>query len=130
LSQEAERPAAQAWLAIARRDWQRLKLLLHAGDSAGAGFFLQQALEKFLKGYLVQRGWPLRKTHELDRLLDACRGYDPSLAGFRPLCERVSGYYVVERYPDAGEGPDVDQVESDVKEAGDLVQALFPPQAC
>ncbi|MBI4493306.1 MAG: HEPN domain-containing protein [Chloroflexi bacterium] len=120
---------AGSWRRIARLDWRRVHILLQAGDGAAAGFYLQQALEKLVKAYLVQRGWQLRKTHELDRLLDAASGYDGTLAAFRPLCERVSGYYIVERYPGAGEeGPDVDQLGQDLIEARQLALALFPDE--
>jgi HEPN domain-containing protein len=103
--------------------------MLAAADGAAAGLFLQQAIEKFLKGYLVERGWQLRRTHELDRLLDATITYEPVLARFRPLCERVSGYYLVEPYPGFGtEGPDTSQVESDQVETRDLIEALFPDE--
>lgn len=124
MSEPSAGSLADEWRAIAKRDWHRLELLRSSGDSVAAGFYLQQAIEKFLKAYLVQRGWPLRKTHELDRLLDAAHGFDVRLAAFRPLCERVSGYYLVERYPGAGEGPDAGQVAADVQEAEQLVRAL------
>ena len=95
-------------------------------DGPAAGFFLQQALEKYLKAYLISQGWGLRKTHELDRLLDASLEYAPGLDMFRSLCERVSTYYVVERYPGvAGPGPDPDQVRRDLEEARVLVLTLF-----
>jgi predicted nucleotidyltransferase/HEPN domain-containing protein len=120
----------EGWRRIARQDWQRLHLLLNAGDGAGAGLFLRQALEKLLKGYLIGRGWQLQKTHELDRLLDAAGTYDPSLLAFRPLCARVSTYYLVERYPTAaaGGGPSEAQIRLDLDEARRLVRALFPDE--
>ncbi len=40
---------------------------------------LQQAIEKYVKGWLLDRGWVLRRTHEVDRLLDDATGFDPSL---------------------------------------------------
>ena len=122
-------PNSLVWRRVARRDWRRLHLLLNAGDGPGAGLFLQQSLEKYLKGYLLERGWPLRKTHELDRLLDAAVAFDGSLAPFRPLCERVSGYYLVERYPGADDGgPDAAQIGLDLDEARRLVVGLFPDE--
>ncbi|MGH2369977.1 MAG: HEPN domain-containing protein, partial [Chloroflexota bacterium] len=81
-----DEPVPESWRRIARRDWQRAHLLLNADDAPGASFHLQQALEKFLKAYLLQSGWPLRKTHELDRLLDATTAYAPALSVHRPLC--------------------------------------------
>ena len=45
---------------------------------------LQEAMERYLKGFLIAKGWRLARTHDLRRLIqDAC-GYD---AGFRP-CRR------------------------------------------
>lgn len=127
---QPEEQVSETWRRIARQDWQRLHLLLNAGDGPGAGLFLQQALEKFLKGYLIGRGWQLRKTHELDRLLDAADTYDPALLAFRPLCARVSTYHLVERYPTAaaGGGPTEAQIRLDLDEARRLVVALFPDE--
>ena len=36
------------WLRIAEKDLGRVKHLLHAHDAEAAGFYLQQAVEKFL----------------------------------------------------------------------------------
>lgn len=117
------------WREYARRDWRRVDTMLGQQDPLAAAFFLQQALEKYLKASLISRGSELRKTHELERLLDAARDYAPELDRFRPLCERVSTYYVVERYPGiAGEGPDSAQVQNDLGEARALITALFPDE--
>ncbi|MGE0471801.1 MAG: hypothetical protein AB7L09_11030 [Nitrospira sp.] len=37
------------WRAVGRQDWHRIHVMLADGDAEGAGLFLQQALEKFLK---------------------------------------------------------------------------------
>ncbi len=100
--------------------------MLADGDGEAAGFYLQQSLEKFLKGSLVLRGQPLRKIHALQALLDVAMAEHPGLDEFRPLCERVSGYYVLARYPGTGEGPETDQVRRDLSEARSLILALFP----
>ena len=104
--------------------------MLDVGDAEAAGLFLQQAIEKYLKGWLLDRGWGLRKVHALQRLLDDASGFDPSLAPFRPLCERVSGYYLLERYPhdDRADALEIGQVESDRTEARGLVSSLFPDE--
>jgi len=53
------------WRKIAEKDWHRMEVLLEDGDPEGAAFFLQQSLEKYLKAFLLERGWKLRKIHEL-----------------------------------------------------------------
>ncbi len=44
------------WFEKARKDLQRVKVLLATDDIEGAGFHLQQAAEKYLKGYLLGKG--------------------------------------------------------------------------
>jgi HEPN domain-containing protein len=121
---------SDAWLPYARQDWSRTRLLLREHDPAGAGMHLQQAVEKYLKGWLLDRGWLLRKTHEADRLLDDATRFDPSLHKFHGLCERLSDYYLVDRYPPAGlQGPDEAQMIADIDEARQLVMILFPGES-
>jgi predicted nucleotidyltransferase/HEPN domain-containing protein len=116
---------SESWRQHARQDWQSLNIQLAAGSGYGAGVFLQQAIEKFLKDH----GWQLQKTHDLDVLLNAARGHDPTLARFRPLCERVSSYYFADRYPGAGgTSPSAAQVQADLAEATGLISALFPDE--
>jgi HEPN domain-containing protein len=87
------------WVEKAKKDLHRVKVLLADGDTEGAGFHLQQAIEKYLKGYLLSKGWKLEYVHGLVKLLNYAKDYDPSFEEFRALCEQVTGYYVIERYP-------------------------------
>lgn len=50
------------------------------GDADGAGFFLQQALEKYLKAFLLSQGWKLKKVHTLQSLLDEAAAFMPDLS--------------------------------------------------
>jgi len=103
-----------------------MRVLLADGDGEGAGFFLQQAVEKFLKAFLLMNGWRLKKIHTLHALIDDAARFEPEVTAFRPFCERVSGNYVVDRYPGLGaEGPDVAQVEQDLEEGRRLILSLF-----
>ena len=118
------------WRGAARRDWGRVKFLLSSGDGDLAGFVLQQCLEKYLKAFLLGHGWRLRKIHDLDGLLDAAAAFDPSLEKFRSLCERVADYYLASRYPILRRARlDVADVERNLSEARELIQALHPEEA-
>jgi HEPN domain-containing protein len=114
------------WMKYARKDWRRIFAMLNDNDIEGAAFFIQQALEKYLKAFMLQRGWLLRKIHDLDALLDDATEYNPSLESFRTLCKRVSGYYLIERYP-APTTLDLDRVdiEKDIEEAKEFVLTMF-----
>ena len=87
------------WLRIAERDWDRVGRLLTDGDFSLAGFCLQQAIEKFLKAFLIYHGWELRFIHNLDALLDDAVCYDLTLEEFRDICQKITAFYFIERYP-------------------------------
>jgi len=87
------------WLRIAEKDLRRAKRLLGDNDPEMAGFCLQQAVEKFLKAFLLSKGWQLRRIHDLEALLDEATTFDSTLGDFRDLCQKISAFYFVERYP-------------------------------
>lgn len=60
----------QSWLRIAEKDWNRVDHLLKLQEASAAGFFLQQAVEKFLKAYLLSKGWELKRIHDLEILIN------------------------------------------------------------
>ncbi len=87
------------WLRIATKDLERVYRLLEVDDPEAAGFYLQQSVEKFLKAFLLSRGWRLVRIHDLEALLDAALQYDSSLETFREPCQKIIAFYIVERYP-------------------------------
>jgi len=122
--------SVEDWLKIARTDWLRVNRNLQEDDVTAAGFYLQQSVEKYLKAFLLLHGWKLKKIHELDALLDEAIKYTPELTSFYHLCERVTGYYLVERYPPFDDlGIKAADVERDLKEAKKLVYTMFPEEA-
>ncbi|MGQ9629429.1 MAG: HEPN domain-containing protein [bacterium] len=87
------------WLRIAEKDLKRVEHLLGVQDPEAAGFYLQQAVEKFLKAFLLSKGWRLEHIHDLEVLLNEALVHDPSLERFRMVCQKITGFYLVERYP-------------------------------
>lgn len=122
-------PYADDWLKVARRDWHRIHVMLADEDADGAGFFLQQATEKYLKAFLLTHGWKLKKVHTLQSLLDEASMFAPDVAALRPVCERVSGFYIGERYPSVGsEGLQAEDIRRELPEARLLITTLFPDE--
>ena len=89
----------QDWLAIAERDLDRIGRSLRDDDTEAAAFFLQQTVEKSLKAFLLHHGWQLRRIHDLEALLDDAVEFESSFESFRTLCQRATGYYLIDRYP-------------------------------
>ena len=112
---------------MARKDWARVKRQLEDGDAEAAGYFLQQSIEKYLKAFLLQYGWSLKKIHAVHDLLSDAVIHQPALETFRSLCERVSGYYLAERYPPLVPSElTCADVERDREQARQLIQTLLP----
>ena len=109
------------WLQIASDDFQRVPRRLAEGDSADAAFHLQQALEKYIKGFLLSKGWKLERIHDLRALLEEASRYEPGLKKFRRLCAEVTAYYIQERYPFFGARPSCEEVETNLEHAQELV---------
>jgi HEPN domain-containing protein len=76
-------------------------------------FHCQQAVEKFLKAFLVTNKVEFGKTHNLEYLLELCSKVDKS---FQDLELGNLTFYAVEvRYPDEFYTPDIEEAKHSVK---------------
>ncbi|MBI4285707.1 MAG: HEPN domain-containing protein [Chloroflexi bacterium] len=104
----------QEWLAKGGHDLEAVRLLLRAGGPADVvAFHLQQANEKYLKGYLISHGWRLKKTHNLIELVDKAAEYESSFGDYLDMAGRLTAYYIKSRYPS---GPPADYPEEEIAE--------------
>jgi HEPN domain-containing protein len=88
------------WFAKATEDIRAAELLLaHGGPLGIASFLVQQAVEKYLKGYLISTGWPFQRIHDLEVLIEEASTRDTEFAQFLPACQRITEYYIEGRYP-------------------------------
>lgn len=85
---------AEGDLTVAEHEMQRPSPVYHT-----VCFLCQSAAEKFLKGFLISRGWTLEKTHDLVQLLGWCADYDIELAGMIAEGSLLNEYIVAGRYP-------------------------------
>jgi len=115
----------QNWFLLGDKDFRRTEHLLSIDDPEGAGYHLQQAVEKYLKGFLLSRGWKLKRIHDLEVLLNDALKYEQKLEQYRSLCQKISGYYVIDRYP-LPSMPTLtrEEVQESLAEAVELVQRL------
>lgn len=113
------------WLRIAEKDLKRVEYLLTAPDPEAAGFYLQQAVEKFLKAFLLSKGWKLERIHDLEALLNDVLAYDASFEEFRPACQKITAFYFVERYPFfVAAGPTEEDVRTSLQQVQPLIEYL------
>jgi len=114
------------WRRRGQADLEAAGILLdNDGDMQVVAALVQQGVEKHLKGWLLSRGWRLVRTHELQRLLDDAVEHDPTLVGFYVLCERLTAFYYVDRYPFMAEAPEASVVREALEEAREFVGRLL-----
>ena len=89
------------WLFRANEDISVIENLFHSGPELYASaicFHAQQAVEKFLKAFLVFHDIDFPKTHDLDYLLSECRKIDETI--FEIDLGSLTDFGVSLRYPD------------------------------
>ena len=98
---EGLRRQALEWFERGDHDIETAQLLYEEHGYADAiAYHIQQAIEKYLKGYLVLKGQKPPRVHELDTLLNLVDKFEADLyAPFIDLCEKATRYYIEDRYP-------------------------------
>jgi HEPN domain-containing protein len=89
------------WLDKAGEDLHFAESSLQDGSEfyAQICFHFHQAAEKYLKTFIVSRGLPFNKVHDLVNLLKICAGDDPTLADIKEDCITLNSAYIETRYP-------------------------------
>ncbi len=82
-------------------------------------FHCQQAVEKFLKAYLVAQQKPFSKTHNISHLLELCSTIDKSFSDLEKA-DDLTDYAVQVRYPDTWFEPNV----MDAKQAIEMAKQV------
>ena len=118
---------AQEWFERGRHDIETAQLLYdEQGYMDSIAYHIQQAIEKYLKGYLILNGQKPPKIHELDTLLNHTLCFDDSFNSFLELCEKASRYYIEDRYPP---GPIVqyeyNEIKADLDKAWELIRKVL-----
>ena len=75
----------------------------------GACFHCQQAVEKYLKAYLIYHGKDVVKTHSLDFLIDSISEFDVDFASIDT--KDLEDFSVDIRYPDDATAPTLEEAE-------------------
>src|SRR3990170_6132838 len=83
------------WFLRGEHDLQSAKLLLRQGGPTDTiAILAHQAAEKYLKGYLLTRGWKLQKTHDLEVLVSEATAHDIAFEQFLDFARVVSAFYL------------------------------------
>jgi HEPN domain-containing protein len=119
------------WLKKADEDYLFAEKHLKDEESffAPLCFHCHQSAEKYLKAYLIARGWGLKKTHDLIILLSHAVTYEQSLTILSEEVKRLNAYYIETRYPtvwpNTTERVDAERALADVSHIREAIKNLL-----
>lgn len=114
------------WFMLAQERLEKADALYKEFGASYTGVeLLQEVVERYLKGYLIGKGWSLQKIHNLSTLLDAAVERDSQFKSFADLCEELTAQYWEQHYP----GGDLAEVGADYedlrRQAGELIALIL-----
>lgn len=127
---KTEEDNPQHWFLLAEERLRSAEVLYAGvGPTYAVIELLQEALERYIKGFLISKGWILQRVHDLAFLNDEAKKFDGRFEKFDDLCERLTEQFWAQHYP----GGDLSTVGSDYEtlrlQAGELIhliQTLVP----
>jgi len=89
------------WLDKAEDDFRFAEANLLEGNEffAQICFHFQQAAEKYLKAYIINKGLKFAKVHDLVHLLRTCAAHEISFSELKEECIILNTAYIETRYP-------------------------------
>ena len=125
------------WFAFAEERLQGADVLRKSEGITALGIeALQEATERYLKGFLIAKGWTLIKTHDLERLVKEAAQFDHCFAVFQAFAIELTEDFFDQHYP-GGDltlvGQNYDTHRQQAAEMLEIIQQslpqFFPPDA-
>ncbi len=113
----------EAWLHKAHNDLKSALKLLDGDDPImdTAIYHTQQCAEKALKAYLAFKSEPLKKTHDIELLVELCSAIDSDFETLYSYSENLTPYATAFRYPDICIEPDYNEVHEAIGMAKEIL---------
>jgi HEPN domain-containing protein len=121
------KPSVKEWIERGQHDLEAARLLLDREAHADIVLFhIHQAVEKYLKGFLIQHGWTLKKIHDLETLITEATDFDSVFKQYLDVGRTLTAFYYTERYPP---GPlpfySTDEVDHILETASELIERIM-----
>lgn len=114
------------WFERGASELEVAKVILSYEEYLDAALFhIHQSVEKYLKGYLISKGWELRKLHDLETLITKAIGFDIGFQKYLDFGRKLTAFYYEDRYPP---GPitvhSKKEIEQIMKSAEEIINRL------
>lgn len=119
----SKKKITQEWFERAKHDIEGAKLLFKEGHFTDTiAHLIQEAVEKYLKGFLIFYGWKLEKTHDIEKLITEATQYSPAFQKYLDFARRVTAYYIEDRYPP---GPPIEYSKKEIKQSLETAEKII-----
>lgn len=113
------------WYARAQADLEVAQLTAdHTEHFHQTCFLSHQAVEKYLKGVLIQEGVEPERIHYTARLLSRAEAFRPELLEFFTDLQQLDRIYISSRYPD----PDFEFTEQEAERCLEMAEQIMHPE--
>ena len=85
-------------------------------------FHIHQAVEKYLKGFLIYKGWGLKKIHDIELLITEAMSFDDEFQKYLDLGRELTAFYYEERYPP---GPITSYSKEEIEEILEVAEGII-----
>lgn len=114
------------WVSFADKDLRLAELALENGIYVYAAYHAQQAVEKYLKAYLIEHDRPYPRTHDIKILIKECAKIDKELEELLEIgADRLTIYAIEARYPEATEETTKEEAEEAIKVAKKVRETIL-----
>lgn len=111
------------WFERGNHDMEVAKILLAKEDYFDVVLFhMHQAVEKYLKGFLIFKGWELKKIHDLETLITEAISFDAEFQRYLNFGRKLTAFYYEERYPP---GPITSYSKKEVREILEITEEII-----
>lgn len=95
-----KKQVVEEWLERGKHDLEVARILLTEEEYSDVVLFhVHQAVEKYLKGFLISRDWKLKKIHDLELLVTEAMFFNDEFQKYLDLGRKLTAFYYEERYP-------------------------------
>lgn len=117
----------QEWFEKGQKDFQDAEFLLkNSRAKESISFHIQQAAEKYLKGFLIYNGWRLEKVHDLIKLLEEATKFNKSFIRFIKPMRKITNFYFESRYPVGYEVEyTIQELNEAIKQTKDMIDKII-----
>lgn len=109
------------WIEKADKDLKLAKLAFSSQIYDYSAFHAQQAVEKYLKAFLIFHKQPILKIHDIKNLINSCKKIDSSFEElFNIKADKLTLYSTTSRYPEY----EFEISEQEAKEAIEIAEKV------